>query len=127
MKKLVIVLMLLLIGAVLSGVAFAEKEWVVTQCWQGTGMQTTQIFVIEPTADSWVLEWEATDEVFAGAGILQVFLYRPNGQDGELVDLPVNQLGIGEGRSWNHFRHGPFWLDINSANLKWEIRVVEYK
>lgn len=127
MNRLSWVVLVLLMVLLFSGLGLAEKEWVVTHRWQGTGMQVTEIFVIEPIADSWVLEWETKDEPFPGAGILQVFLYRPNDQDGELVDLPVNHLGVGDGHSWNHFRHGPFWLHINSANLKWEVRVLEYK
>ena len=93
--------------------------WRTVARWSGNGMKQTQTFSIR--SSEWRISWKTTREAFAGAGILQVYVY---GAAGELVSLAANRQGVGSDVSYVHAQPGRFYLDIGSANVDWEV-VVE--
>jgi len=96
-----------------------SATWRTAARWSGSGMKQTETFSIR--SSEWRISWKTTREVFAGAGILQVYVY---GAAGELVSLAANLQGVGSDVSYVHAQPGRFYLDISSANVDWEV-VVE--
>lgn len=92
------------------------QQWDTVESWDGSGSKETRTVKID--AREWLLSWSATNEAMPGAGLLQIFVYRSGGS---LEALPVNQQGEGSDVSYVHARPGRFYLQINSANLEWEV------
>lgn len=71
---------------------------------------------------SWRIVWNVSNELFAGSGLLQAYL---NNSRGELIALPINQLGTGKGETWMHNHNGKFYWEIMSTNCNWEIQIFK--
>ncbi|MGI6148066.1 MAG: hypothetical protein ACOYEU_01760 [Limnochordia bacterium] len=120
MKQVLVGLLILLFCLTL--VAYAqetEEEPKPLFSWKGSGMKNTELFNIQKP---WRITWTVTKELFRGAGLLQVYL---NDSKGNIVALPINQLGAGEGETWMHKESGTFYFEIVSANCEWEIKVFD--
>ncbi len=63
--------------------------------WTGEDDKATNVFSTE--TGEWRISWKAYDEVFEGAGILQIFV---NDADGSMLDLVVNETGPSEGNTY---------------------------
>ena len=97
----------------------AEPRWTTIKRWSGKGNRQTESFGV--TNHEWQLEWAAKNEdVF---GVLIVTLYRENGN---IMSMPINQMGEGAGSTYVRGA-GKYYLDINSANVDWEIKVLDYR
>ena len=96
-----------------------EPGWRTIKKWSGKGMKQTETFEVEN--HEWQIEWSATNEDFFG--FLGVYLYKENGS---LVSILVNQTGEGDGSTYIRGA-GRYYLDIQGANIDWDIRVLDYK
>lgn len=96
-----------------------KPRWITIKRWSGKGNRQTETFEI--SNDEWQIEWSATNEEFFG--FLVVHLYKENGR---FVSIPVNQTGEGNGSTYVRGA-GRYYLDIQGANIDWEIRVLDYK
>lgn len=97
-----------------------DLEWTKVKGWKGSGTKTTERFTV--SGPEWRIAWAGAREVFPGAGILQIFVYR---SDGELVELAANKVGPGADVSYVQSGPGEYYLMVNSANLDWEITVSD--
>lgn len=95
-----------------------EPTWQTVAKWEGTGILNTETF--RTTQREWRINWEATDQNIMG--LLQVMVY---GENGNLVDLPVNHQGVGQNVSYVRVTPGRYYLTINSANVKYKVTVEE--
>ena len=98
-----------------------EKKWIMIKTWRGEGIKSTEKFEI--VADEWRINWKSYGEAFKDAGIMQIFV---NDDNGNMMALAANVQGPSEDMSYIH-NAGRFYLDINSANIKWIVTVEEYK
>ena len=97
-----------------------KPEWREVKSWSGTGIKTTETFQI--TGKEWRINWTAKNEQVAG--VLQIFVYDKNNN---LVALAANQQGEGSDVSYVREKPGSYYLTINSANVKWTVKVEELR
>lgn len=102
-----------------SSDATPQPKWTQIKRWTGKGNRQTETFEVKNS--EWQIEWNATNENMFG--FLGVYLYKENGG---LVSLPVNQTGEGSGSTFVRGA-GRYYLDVNGANIDWEIKVLDYK
>jgi predicted nucleic acid-binding Zn ribbon protein len=98
----------------------ASGEWIAIAEWQGEGMRSTESFKTQTS--EWRINWRTYDELFEGASILQIFVYDANDI---FIDLVANVQGISEANSVVRTPPGEYYLEISSANIKWDIMVEE--
>lgn len=98
----------------------AAPTWQEVKTWTGSGIVNTETFTV--ASKEWRINWETSQENIAG--ILQVFVY--DSKD-NLVDLPVNQMGVSKNISYVRKGPGTFYLKINSANIKYRVTVEELR
>ena len=96
--------------------------WVTIAEWQGEGMRSTESFLTQ--SREWRINWRTYDEPFENAGILQIFVYDANTDD-IFIDLVANVQGPSEANSYVRTPPGEYYLEIISANIKWEITIEE--
>lgn len=99
----------------------AATTWHTLKEWQGSGMKETETFT--PATREWRIRWKTSNESFAGAGILQIYVYDANGG---MVSLAANKQGVGEDVSYVR-SFGKHYLMINSGNVNWHITVEEQR
>ena len=99
-----------------------EKNWVTIAEWQGEGMRSTETFITQ--TNEWRINWETYDELFEGASILQIYVYDANNND-LFIDLVANVQGESIASSYVRAAPGRYYLDISSANIKWNVVVEE--
>lgn len=87
--------------------------------WKGTGIKNTEPFTI--TKVPWIIAWGNRSSQYGG--ILQIFVYRTNG---ELVNLVANTMQDESDISYI-YEKGSFYLNINAANTNWVVEVHETK
>ena len=90
-------------------------SWTRVASWTGSGAKGTDTF--ETKSREWRIHWES-----AAGGILQVYVYRG---DGEMLALPVNQLGGGKDISYVRTDPGPHYLDISGGPGAWSVTVED--
>jgi hypothetical protein len=95
-----------------------EKQWTEIVSWDGQGIKKTETFTT--TQKEWRVSWKTTNENVAG--ILQIMVYD---EDGNMQDIVANAQGENEDSSVFRGDPGNYYLDINSANVDWEIKVEE--
>lgn len=100
--------------------AGATASWQPVKTWSGSGTKSTETF--EMTGREWRISWKTANEQIAG--ILQVIVYS---ESGSLVSLAANAQGEKSDVSYVRATPGRFYLDINSANVDWEIIVEEQR
>lgn len=127
MKKLIgllAVVALLLVGCGSAGTVapakegaapVVEKQWVVTNTWEGEGTKTTENFTITKNTR---INWETTNE----KGIFQVYV---QDADGNPAEVAANMQGIGKDTTYIHVPNGQYSLNINSAFTPWKITVEQ--
>lgn len=96
------------------------KEWVEIASWSGSGMKTTETFVI--TSDEFRIKWKTMNEAFENSGIFQIYV---NDESGQMVSLAGNKQGPGSDVSYVKEGPGRYYLEINSANIDWDVSVEE--
>jgi len=94
-------------------------KWTTIKGWSGKGSKQTETFEINN--HEWQIEWNADNEEFFG--LLVVYLYKENGS---LVSIPVTQTGEGSGSTYVRGA-GRYYLQIDGANIDWEVKVLDYK
>jgi len=99
-----------------------QRQWTEVASWRGSGIKDTETFTTSNR--EWRIRWHSENEPFPKAGILQIFVYRP---DGEMVNLAANKQGPGDDVSYIRAAPGPFYLKINSGNIDWDITVEEQR
>ena len=100
----------------------AGKQWTSIASWSGSGIKETETFVT--SSREWRVRWQARNEAFAGAGLLQIMVYTG---DGGLVTLAANKQGTGSDISYVRSARGRHYLTMNSANVDWEVTVEEQR
>ncbi len=95
-------------------------SWNTIARWEGEGIKSTERFTT--SRDEWLISWRAYDEKFEDGSILQIYVYDSNKN---LVSLEANVTGPSEDSSYVRADAGDFYLEINSANIKWEVMVKE--
>lgn len=95
-----------------------ELEWTVIKSWEGEGIKTTESF---ETGGEWRINWESYGEAFEGAGLIQIYVTK---DDGTLVTIAANVQGEGSDTSYVRSA-GVHYLEIVSANTKWEVEVED--
>jgi hypothetical protein len=93
--------------------------WRTVASWSGSGMKETESFNVE--SREWRISWETSNEPFAGAGLLQIYVYN---DQGEMVSLAANRQGLGRDVSYVRGK-GRFHLMLNSANIDWSVMVED--
>jgi nitrous oxide reductase accessory protein NosL len=86
--------------------------------WQGSGIKTTEPFTV--SQKPWGIAWAHRPDEYGG--MLQIMVYDASRPD-ELVSLAAN-TNVGGSDSSYVYETGTFYLTINSANTKWDVRVV---
>ena len=94
--------------------------WHVVKRWSGNGIKTTESFEIENR--EWRINWETKNEPFAGAGIIQIYVYDDSDN---LVTLAANKQGTGSDTSYVRGKPGRYYLTINSGNVDWSVSVED--
>ena len=92
----------------LNTIAFSDT---VIKSFSGTGMQTTRPFEVN---GPWECQWKAKGMLF------QIELYTA---DGSLVNIIANQLGSGNGSSYQP-KGGKYYIEINSIG-DWKVNIVQ--
>ena len=82
-------------------------------------MKETESFNVE--SREWRISWETSKEPFAGAGLLQIYVYN---DQGAMVSLAANRQGPGRDVSYVRGK-GRFHLMLNSANIDWSVTVED--
>lgn len=100
----------------------ARTGWTQVASWSGNGIKQTESFSIN--SREWRISWQATNEVLAGAGIVQIMVY---GDDGSLVTLAANKQGTGSDTSYVRSAPGRHYLMINSGNVDWTVTVEDQR
>jgi len=98
-----------------AATAPAILDWHELASWKGSGAKTTESFQAK---SEWRIRWKTSNEVFAGAGILQIMVYD---SAGKLASLAANKQGVGSDTSYVRGPAGKYYLEINSGNVDWEI------
>ncbi len=96
------------------------KTWHAIKTWSGSGMKETERF--RTTNREWRVRWESRNEPFAGAGILQVYVYDGSGG---MVAVAANKQGPGSDVSYVRSDPGDHYLMLNSANIDYTVTVEE--
>ena len=94
-----------------------------TKEWNGTGIKTTDIFVIElnPWAVSWANNPEVIDDV--SIGMLEIMVY-----DADNPDAPVALVAFTRAAQSDIsyvYRTGTFYLTIKGPNTGWQVQIWE--
>lgn len=89
----------------------AAQESRLVQSFDGSGATNTRPFSVGP---GWEIQWDARGSIF------QVFLHSG---DGEMLGVPANQQGAGEGSSYQP-AGGEYYLQVNAIG-RWEIDIVQ--
>jgi len=84
-----------------------------TTTFTGSGGKNTRPF---KTTGPWEIQWHADGDIF------QLFLYSASG---EMVGVPANQQGSGDGSSYQP-KKGNYYLQVNAIG-NWSIRIVPVK
>lgn len=100
----------------------ATPTWQVVKRWTGSGIKETETFSV--ASREWRISWTASNEAFAGAGILQVYVHN---ERGEMVSLAANKQGTGGDISYVRAPPGRFYLTINSGNVNWDVTVEDQR
>jgi hypothetical protein len=100
----------------------ASQTWTSVASWSGNGIKETESFVT--SSREWRVQWQARNEPFAGAGILQIMVYDGSGT---LVTLAANKQGTGSDVSYVRSTPGRHYLMINSGNVDWDVTVEEQR
>jgi len=100
----------------------SAATWQEVRRWTGGGIKQTETFSV--ASREWRITWKSSNEAFAGAGILQVFVYDENGG---MVSLAANKQGTGSDVSYVRAAPGRFYLMINSGNLDWDVMVEDQR
>ncbi|MDR9367238.1 MAG: hypothetical protein RI575_18025 [Balneolaceae bacterium] len=90
-------------------VSFAQEK--VVETYTGNGGKNTRPFTVD---DEWEIQWNASGDIF------QLYLYS---KDGDLIGVPANQQGAGNGSSYQA-KSGSYYLQVNALG-KWEIEIVQ--
>ena len=95
-----------------------KETWVEVKKWSGTGIKKTEPFEI--TGKQWRVNWKNKNGEYGG--ILQIYVYTPGSS------LP-SELLANTTESTNDtsyvYKKGTYYLNINSANSKWEAQVEQ--
>ncbi len=89
----------------------------VVETFSGSGMTTTQPFVVD---NGWEIEWNA--KWSGDVGLFQLFLYAG---DGTLTGFAANQTKPGKGSSYQA-KAGEYYLTVNTLG-DWDIKIVQVK
>jgi hypothetical protein len=100
----------------------STASWQQVKRWTGSGMKQTETFSV--ASREWRITWTASNEPFAGAGILQIFVYDENGG---MVTLAGNKQGTGSDVSYVRNPPGRYYLMINSGNVDWDVAVEDQR
>jgi hypothetical protein len=99
----------------------SQQQWVKTNSWEGVGTKTTEKFPV--SGKDWRITWK-TLEAKNNSGVLHLYVYGSNGQP---ISVAANVQGNAGDTTYVHKGPGDFYLNINSANLKWQITVEQLK
>lgn len=93
------------------------QEWITVHEWSSSGTMTTPDFRV--SVRDWRIVWSTQNEVLPGAGIFQIYVHDDSDN---LIALAANKQGTGSGTSYVK-PTGRFYLDINSGNVDWTVKV----
>jgi hypothetical protein len=99
-----------------------DKEWKVIASWSGSGIRSTESFQIQNR--EWRVRWRTQNEVFPGAGILQLYVYD---QNDNLVTLAANTQGPSSDVSYVRGGPGRYYIEISSGNIDWRVQVEDFR
>ena len=83
----------------------------VIKTYSGSGGKNTRPFTVK---DGWEIQWDADGDIF------QLYLYTSTG---DLEGVPANQMGSGEGASYQA-KGGQFYIQVNAMG-KWTITIIQ--
>lgn len=92
-----------------ASISLAQEN--VVESYSGNGGKNTRPFTV---SDGWEIQWDATGDIF------QLYLYS---KDGDMLGVPANQQGSGEGSSYQA-NGGTYYLQVNAIG-GWEIKIAQ--
>lgn len=95
----------------ITGALVGQEDGRVVASFSGSGGTNTRPFTVQP---GWEIQWDADGSVFQ--------LYLHSG-DGDMLGVPANQQGPGEGKSYQP-EGGEYYLQVNAVG-GWEIQIVQ--
>lgn len=102
-------IVILLATLILYGSGLSQETLV--QEFRGSGASNTRPFTVEP---GWEIQWDANGDIF------QLFL---NDMDGNPIGVPANQMGPGQGASYQA-QGGTYYLQVNALG-EWIVQIVQ--
>ena len=95
--------------------------WRPAGAWSGQGNTQTESFDI--ASGQFRIKWEARQETSPGAGRLRVTVR--SGVSGRPLAVAVDHRGIGRDVAYVTDDPRPYYLEIESSQIEWSIRVEE--
>lgn len=118
------ILFMIISVCTLSSSVSSQKtgEWVTVQTFSGSSIQTTDDFFIKTI--KWRIIWEAK-EIYEGAGLFFSGFVKCDDECGSMGKIFANVIQADNGESVFRTK-GSHYIDINSSNCKWYIKVQAY-
>lgn len=100
--------------------AVQQQTWQRVAHWSGSGMKETESFSV--ASREWRISWSTKNEQVSG--ILQIYVHNDAGR---MVSLAANVQGAKSDVSYVRSGPGKHYLQINSANVDWDITVEDQR